>query len=105
MRSARPPPATGFFQTSVLEIQKGTVQENIAKTTREGWAPELREAMRLPQQAQHLDSALKVAVKWMKVAGDGSPRARYEVMGALMVAHDAANAKMERLDAAQPATA
>jgi hypothetical protein len=37
--------------------------------------------------------------------GDGSPRARYEVMGALMVAMDAANAEMERLDAAKPATA
>jgi hypothetical protein len=32
--------------------------------------------------------------------GDGSPRARYEVMGALMVAMDAANAEQERLDAA-----
>ena len=37
--------------------------------------------------------------------GDGSPRARCEVMGALMVALDAANAEMERLDAAKPATA
>jgi hypothetical protein len=37
--------------------------------------------------------------------GDGSPRARYEVMGALMVAMDAANAEMERLDAAKPAKA
>jgi hypothetical protein len=31
--------------------------------------------------------------------GDGSPRARYEVMGALMVAMDVANAQSERLDA------
>jgi hypothetical protein len=37
--------------------------------------------------------------------GDGSPRACCEVMGALMVALDAANAEMERLDAAKPATA
>jgi hypothetical protein len=37
--------------------------------------------------------------------GDGSPRARCEVMGALMVALDAANAEMERLDAAKPAKA
>jgi hypothetical protein len=37
--------------------------------------------------------------------GDGSPRARCEVMGALMVALYAANAEMERLDAAKPATA
>jgi hypothetical protein len=159
------------------------VQQDIAKTVRQGRSPELREAMRLPEQAQRLDRALKVAVKWMEVAredapelfhqaeytrdkveeelsrvcfemavktearrereaasrdytdeelweiarsaalsetllrtyctlrelesdlfGDGSPRARYEVMGALMVALDAANAQTERLDAAQPAT-
>jgi hypothetical protein len=137
--------------------------------------------MKLPEAAQRLDRALKVAVKWMDVAredtsemfhqaeytrdkieeelsrvcfemaveseasreraassrdytdedlwaiarpetlfrtyctlreldsdllfGDGSPRARCEVMGALMVALDAANAEMERLDAAKPATA
>jgi hypothetical protein len=36
--------------------------------------------------------------------GDGSPIARYEVMGALMVAMDAANAETERLDAEKPAT-
>jgi hypothetical protein len=31
--------------------------------------------------------------------GDGSPTARYEVMGALMVAIDAADSETERLDA------
>jgi len=160
------------------------VQENIAEVIRKGWSPELRQAMRLPEQAQRLDRALKVAVKWMEAAredapemfhqaqytrdkleeelsrvcfemaveteaqrereassrdytdeefsaiarsaaltntllatyctlrevesdlfGDGSPRARYEVMGALMVAHDLANAETERLDAAHPARA
>jgi hypothetical protein len=161
------------------------VRQNIAQTIRGGWAPELREAMKLPEAAQRLDRALKVAVKWMEVArentsemfhqaeytrdnikeelsrvcfemavenqarrekaassaareyteeelravarpaalaetllmtyctlrdfesslfGDGSPIARYEVMGALMVAMDAANAETERLDAEKPAT-
>jgi hypothetical protein len=162
------------------------MQQDIAKTIRGGWAPELRQAMKLPEQATRLDRALKVAVKWMEASredtsemfhqaeythdkleeelsrvcfemavenearcekaassaareytdeelravarsaalsetllgtyctlrelesdlfGDGSPRARYEVMGALMVAMDAANAETERLDAAKPATA
>jgi hypothetical protein len=155
--------------------------QDIAKTIRRGWSPELTKAMQLPEQARRLDRALKVAVKWMEAAredstdmfhqaeytrdkieeelsrvcfemaveseagrekaasaasrdytdenlsaiarsaaltntllaayctlrelesdlfGDGSPRARYEVMGALMVAVDAASAKTERLDAA-----
>ena len=44
------------------------MQENIAQTIRGGWAPELREAMKLPEAAQCLDRALKVAVKWMDAA-------------------------------------
>ena len=160
------------------------VQNNIAETIREGWGPEFENAMKLPEQAQRLDHALKVAVKCMKAAredtpelfhqaeytrdkvekelsrvcfemavetearrekaatsrdyteedllakarsaalsetllrtyctlrelesdlfGDGSLRARYEVIGALMVAMDAANAETEHLDAAQLAKA
>jgi len=135
------------------------MQENIAKAIRKGWSPELTKAMKLPEQAQRLDLARKIAVKWMEAAredsaglwaraqyardgieeelsrmcfemeveqrrrdygeelegnaasdalsdtllsiyttlsyvpseliGDGSPRARYELMGALVVAMDA----------------
>lgn len=48
------------------------MQENIAKTIREGWSPKLREAMKLPEQAQRLDRALRVAEKWMDDAREES---------------------------------
>ena len=151
------------------------MQHDIAKSICQGWSPQLREAMELPEQATRLDRALKVAEAWMEAAredsaemfaqaqythdkleeelsrvcfemevedrtrlygeehtakapsdalsdvllgaynalrevpaelvGAGSPRARYELMGALLVAMDAANAEMKNLEVEKKATA
>jgi hypothetical protein len=71
MTRARPPPPTGNFpDVCTEELEEGTVTENIAKTIRQGWGPKLTKAMQLPEQAQRLDKALKVAVKWMEVASE-----------------------------------
>jgi hypothetical protein len=47
--------------------------ENVAQSIREGWRPELTEAMKLPEQARRLDAAVKVAEEWMEVAREGTP--------------------------------
>jgi hypothetical protein len=47
--------------------------QDIAKTIRQGWRPELTKAMKLPEQARRLDRTLKVAVNWMEVAREGAP--------------------------------
>jgi hypothetical protein len=136
--------------------------QDISQTIREGWSPELSEAMKLPEQARRLDAALKVSQRWQEASqgspemwaqaeytrdkieeelsrvcfrmevesrerdfgeghgssaalsdtleeaycilrdapadliGDGSPRARYALMGALMVAMDATGETAEQ---------
>jgi hypothetical protein len=46
--------------------------QDISQTIREGWSPELSEAMKLPEQARRLDAALKVSQRWQE-ASQGSP--------------------------------
>jgi hypothetical protein len=162
---ARAPPPQLSRRPDKLEEVAKLMQQDIAKTIREGWSPQLTEAMKLPEQARRLDAALKVAEKWQEAskgspemwaqAGytldkieeelsrvcfqmevesqesdfgegrgasaalsnslleaycilrdvpadlirDGSPRARYGLMGALMVAQDIVNAQTEHLEA------
>ena len=49
------------------------MHDNIAKTIRQGWSPELTKAMKLPKQARRLDRVLKVAVEWMAAAREDAP--------------------------------
>jgi hypothetical protein len=69
------------------------VQHDIAKSICQGWSPQLREAMELPEQATRLDRALKVAEAWMEAAREDSA----EMFAQAQYTHDKLEEELSRV--------